>query len=202
MEQLSRIQEINETLNSFLHSSFPILVLIVLILSIPVISSMKEDETLTKRVLIGYIVYIAVSVAILYNIGSTNGELKKEAMELEEAYFDSLEQTVTIETSDIVKSTPVRYKYCPQEDLYYNDTTYCHLVEFVTDGKVSQVLIPLKKSPYASAENKIRITYYDITDEEREFFNEKLKISEGVYSERTRNIVDEDGWALGKSIDK
>lgn len=203
MDNLERIQEIDGILTTFLHQGFPITLLIVLLISISFVSESCYRKEMSRKGLLGYFIYLITTVVILFVITSWNQNYEEEREQLLEEFYSSLEETVTIETSDIVTSNPVKYRYCPHSDLYGSETTFCHLVEFVTDGEISQVLIPLEKSPYASVENKIKITYYDLSDKEREFIRNELGLDSGVGSVG-RNVypIYKNDWSLGISIEK
>lgn len=200
MEHFDRILELSDKLSgiqySFLVLFFLSLISITFIL-VMVLIVMSEEYKFDVGTVVFGLITVALASTTLYMIVDRTS-MKAEYMELSEQSLASIETTAVLKTNDIVNSIPVQYWFCPHVELKEDEK--CTYLEFLSEGDITQLFIPLNKSVYANADKALEITYYDLSKEEREFLNEYLAIEYRAIS--GKHEIYPNGWSLGLSIKK
>lgn len=192
MENLNRIQEVNQRLDSFIHKEF-IALLFVLTCIVFIIMVFTN-----KKMIFGAgIVYCCLFIGALIYDTYTVGKLEDELAELEvSAKIEITDGTKTLQATKILEKVAVGEKYCPHTEL--TNTEACTYLELFSDGEITQVFIPLDKTIYADKENPISIEYLDAPHKDMDYLHEQFDF-EKTYIDGKHKIY-KNHWALGTSI--
>lgn len=198
MNEIERINEIKEKMDSFyFNETYLILaigVVIAFIVGAIVVKKSKSDKP--PATLVALFVFFVFACGYFLMSMAYVSELRIELKELELAVMlDSIESEVTIETTNIVKSMVVEDKYCVHMEL---KDTYCTYLEFASNKGITQVLIPLENTVSADKENPLKITYFDLTKEQRDHLNKTLLVETHAINDTIK--LYKNGWSLGVSV--
>lgn len=192
MKDFSRIQEINQILESFIHKEF-IAILFVLTCIVFIIMVFTNN----KLVFGAGILYCCLFIGALVYDSYTIGKLEDELAELEvSAKIDVAGDTKIVQSTKILEKVAVEKKYCPHTELKNSET--CTYLEFLSDGEITQVFIPLDRTIYADKENPISIEYLEAPHKDMvslyEYFNFERTYIDGKHK------IYKNYWALGTAI--
>lgn len=200
METMNRLLELDDRYNSFFFSLFDLFILPIGIISFLLllftINECVNEGVFPFSILIGIFLTFIGSLSMFGYIATENTKMLEEMNELEKTFFATLE-TATVSTTDIKENISVRPRFCPHMELKENET--CTYLEFVSEGEISQILIPLEQDVQAIKNNELTFTYYSVDKKQRKFLNEYFGMKK-VYVNKKQKI-DTKGWAFGVSID-
>lgn len=199
MENLERILELSEKLNSLFYNFGITLVGIFMslafLLVLIIVITENESDVLMQASIVGFVALLSIGFT---TFSILNGAIMRSELEvLNEKALASIETTAVLNTKDIVNSIPVLDSYCPTVEL--KEYEVCTYLEFISDSKMTQLFVPLDQTVYASAENELAITYYVLSEEEREFLNHYYDVKRLTID--FKHVLHPNNWSLGVSIE-